>query len=113
MSPSFREASLTFISPNHCYSKWSLRDLQAKQNLYLYRFNSITQPGTRLEGEIDLIPGKKYLLGIRDSEDDGICCQYGNGYVQITKTDNATGQTQTLAYHNGRFGKRVNRKFTA
>lgn len=37
---------------------------------------------------IDIDPDQCYYFAIIDTEGDGICCEYGNGYFTVTTTDN-------------------------
>ncbi len=45
------------------------------------------------------IPDGDYTLYVDDSYGDGICCQYGNGYIKLRDVNNVL-----FANHNGNFG---------
>lgn len=46
-----------------------------------------------------LLPDGDYTLYVDDAYGDGICCDYGNGYVKLRDVNN-----QLFANHNGNFG---------
>jgi trypsin len=49
-----------------------------------YPVGSVTIPYVSVKRKVKLEAGTKYILGTYDTSGNGICCQHGNGYIEIT-----------------------------
>lgn len=53
-----------------------------KEELYWSDYGEVDTPGLKSKSFLELKPGK-YVFLMLDEAWDGICCQYGNGYVNV------------------------------
>mmetsp|Transcript_42315 Transcript_42315/g.62788 ORF Transcript_42315/g.62788 Transcript_42315/m.62788 type:complete len:1003 (-) Transcript_42315:64-3072(-) len=85
-------------------TSWSVRRLDVlTDNAQVARIDSDTyeEEGVREEHELEVVEGGLYqlVIGDKSSEQDGICCQWGEGYFEI---DNGVGESKR---YSGEFGR--------
>ena len=56
---------------------------------------------------LDIEPGGLYRFLMEDAGGDGICCQYRNGFITITKKKNDNDDNAIVFQHNGNFDDSV------
>jgi hypothetical protein len=64
--------------------------------------SSGAEPGGSYTVSADLVPGETYDLVLLDSVGDGICCQFGEGSIEVYEAVN--GQKIVLTSSDGAFG---------
>ncbi|GKY97171.1 hypothetical protein MPSEU_000675500 [Mayamaea pseudoterrestris] len=85
---------------------WSIVDENTGATKASYPSNTFYEPQKLLSGVIDLERGHTYTLITNDTFGDGICCQNGNGYLEISLDG------QSLVNHWGDIGAAWNTSFT-
>jgi hypothetical protein len=91
-------------------TSWSLKSLTTGVVAAAYGFDEVTESGLFLSESVDLVPGDTYKLVIIDSEDDGMCCTFGNGSIALYAT--IDGSDVLITSSNGTFGTRQTNVFT-
>lgn len=92
-------------------TRWFLRRLSDGAKIVEYGFFDITTAGKFLSLDVDLNPDEEYLLAVRDSAGDGMCCDYGVGSITVFAT--VDGVDTILTSSNGSFDVSDNKKFFA
>jgi trypsin len=62
---------------------WKIIDGTTGKTIVNYPAKTFTADYKFLSGTVSLIKGRTYRLVMTDTIGDGICCAYGNGYVEI------------------------------
>lgn len=91
-------------------NRWKLMQMPDGDVVFNTNFNQFWVGNAYIETPIlNLAPGD-YVLTIEDNavEEDGMCCQYGNGFVQVTNL--LTGEI--LVDFDGVFGSYVDLAFS-
>jgi hypothetical protein len=91
-------------------TSWTLKSLTTGAVAAASGFDEVTESGFFLSESVDLVPGDTYKLVIIDSEDDGMCCTFGNGSIALYATIN--GIDVLITSSNGTFGTRQTNVFT-
>lgn len=63
---------------------WKLVDVESGVAKASYPANTFYQPNKLVTGNVDLERGRSYSLITSDVAGDGICCQNGNGFIEIS-----------------------------
>ena len=63
-----------------------------------------------LSESVDLVPGERYRLAVRDAIWDGMCCDYGQGPIAVYAT--VDGEDEVLTSSDGFFTGSDDRVFT-
>jgi hypothetical protein len=84
-----------------------------KEELYFSDYGEVDTPGLTSVSFFDMKPGK-YVFLMLDDAWDGICCKYGNGYVNVYEVyPLETGRGEELRWSNdGTFLNAVGSFFT-
>lgn len=75
--------------------------IMSARGLVYWEVYDIREPGLFVDS-VRLEPGD-YVLRLIDDADDGICCKYGNGYIEVFAVE-TDGNVTLLAEANGIFG---------
>ena len=92
-------------------TSWDLRHLDSFVQLYWQPFESVQTSHTVISQVFSDLPAGTYQLRMADQRSDGICCNYGQGSIQVTATTTTTTTTShgdddiVLWHHNGTFAK--------
>lgn len=79
---------------------WKLVDTRTKTTLVKYLPGSVTTPFEYLSVTMQLVRGRKYRFVMNDGFGDGMCCNYGNGYVGVRQGNEwlASNTTESMGY---------------
>jgi hypothetical protein len=62
---------------------WKIIDSTTGTSVVNYPAKSVTRKNKLISGTVSLVKGRTYKLVMADAFRDGICCDYGRGYVEI------------------------------
>lgn len=83
-------------------TSWTLKSFTSGAIVAASGFDEVTESGVFLTQPVDLVPGDRYKLVIRDSDDDGMCCDFGEGSIALYAT--VDGIDVLITSSNGTFG---------
>ena len=63
---------------------WEIVDAESGEAKASYPANTFYQPNKLVSGNVNLERGRSYSLITSDVTGDGICCQNGNGFIEIS-----------------------------
>ena len=66
---------------------WKIVDTTTRKQVVNYPIGTFAKPHKYLSSTVQLIAGRTYKLVMKDSYGDGICCNDGNGYLEIKQDD--------------------------
>jgi hypothetical protein len=91
-------------------TRWLLKQVSTGATVVEYGFGEVVTEGISFSESIDLIPGQSYRLSLRDQFGDGMCCDYGEGSIDVYAT--VDGVDEVLTSSDGYFGTEQNKVFT-
>jgi trypsin len=91
-------------------TRWLLKQVSTGVTVVEYGFGEVVTEGISFSESIDLIPGQRYRLSLRDQFGDGMCCDYGEGSIAVYAT--VDGVDEVLTSSDGYFGNKQNKVFT-
>jgi trypsin len=91
----------------------TIQEVDTGTTVFVAPINNKLPAGAYITGILKALrPGVKYELTIQDFYGDGMCCEYGKGYVTITMIDASGNLIDTVLHVDGSFGAGTTQEFT-